>query len=63
MKPMYQSQHERFNATHYPGTRQICTRCGQPTERCEEDGIWDDDGNPLCEECYHKDALKEAPHE
>ena len=49
------SQHEAINATHYPGTRQLCEVCGEPTERCEDDDIWLEDGTgPLCPECYHK---------
>ena len=54
-KLMYQDEHERYNATHYPGTRQLCAFCDQPTGRCEEDAIYLEDGQgPLCEECYHK---------
>jgi len=48
---MTQSEHERWNATHYPGTRQMCSICGYATGRCEEDGIWTNDGEPLCEQC------------
>jgi hypothetical protein len=36
----------------FPGTRQICAECGSPTDRCEEDAIWNNDDNPICEECY-----------
>lgn len=56
---MTQSQHADWNATHYPGTRQLCSRCGDPTERCEEDGLWDDEGEPLCDECYAEDQRRE----
>ena len=48
-----QSEHERWNATHYPGTRQLCALCGDPTGRCEEDAYRDEDGEPLCHDCYH----------
>lgn len=50
-----QDEHEAWNASHYPGTRQICVLCDEPTGRCEEDSICVDsvDG-PLCEECYRK---------
>ena len=51
MKARYQSDHERYNAMHYPGTRQVCVHCGQPTGKCEEDSFLGDDG-PLCEECF-----------
>ncbi len=33
-RPMTQSEHELWNASHYPGTRQQCPRCDQPTDRC-----------------------------
>lgn len=46
-----QSEHEAWNAGNYPGTRQMCTKCGDPTERCEDDEITDDDGNPHCLDC------------
>lgn len=50
-----QSEHERWNAEHYPGTRQLCSQCDQPTGRCEEDSIYTEDGNgPLCPECWHE---------
>lgn len=51
MLKRYQSDHERYNAMHYPGTRQVCVHCGQPTGKCEEDSFLGDDG-PLCEECF-----------
>ena len=49
---MPQHEHEAYNASHYPGTRQLCTKCGEPTGRCEEDAMFDEDGNALCEVCY-----------
>ena len=50
---MHQSEHERWNASHYPGTRQLCSKCDEPTGRCEDDSIYLEDGTgPLCEECY-----------
>jgi hypothetical protein len=49
---MHQGEHERWNASHYPGTRQLCCQCDEPTERCEEDAIYADDVGPLCVECY-----------
>ena len=51
-----QSAHEAWNASHYPGTRQLCHECGEPTGFCEEDQITNDDGYPICEECYHDDS-------
>ena len=50
-----QSEHERWNRTHHPGTRQMCVDCDNPTERCEDDEIYTEDGHgPLCVECWHK---------
>lgn len=51
---MHQSDHERWNATQYPGTRQLCSVCNEPTGRCEEDAIWSKEGKPLCEGCSHE---------
>lgn len=48
---MDQNEHESWNASNYPGTRQICTQCDQPTGRCEDDTIRNEDGDPVCEEC------------
>jgi hypothetical protein len=46
-----QSEHERWNASEYPGTRQLCSNCEEPTGRCEEDSMRSDGGEPLCSEC------------
>jgi hypothetical protein len=35
--PKGQREHEVWNVTNYPGTRQSCVECYEPTERCEED--------------------------
>ena len=52
---MTQSEHEKWNSTHYPGTLQLCCECEEPTGRCEEDSIYlNDNTGPLCEDCYHK---------
>lgn len=45
------------HASNYPGTRQLCCQCEDPTGRCEEDElcVLDENGNelgPLCEACY-----------
>ena len=51
----HQHEHETINAREYPGTRQLCETCDEPTERCEEDAIYTEDGEgPLCLDCYHK---------
>ena len=50
-----QHEHQAINAVEYPGTRQICESCHEPTERCEEDAIYlEDGGGPLCLNCYHE---------
>lgn len=49
---MDQGAHERWNGVNYPGTRQLCVDCEEPTERCEEDVIYIEDHGPLCEQCY-----------
>ena len=54
-RAMDMAEHEKWNAQHYPGTRQLCAECDAPTGRCEEDSLyWGEDGErgPLCEECY-----------
>lgn len=51
-RALSQSEHEHWNADNWPGTRQLCIECEQPTGRCEDDSIYDDDGvGPFCEEC------------
>ena len=50
-KALSQPEHEKWNSCHYPGTRQLCSKCEEPTGRCEEDSIIDDNGNVLCEDC------------
>ena len=51
-RALSQDEHERWNATHSPGTRQLCTICDQPTGRCEEDSIYRGEAGPLCETCH-----------
>lgn len=53
---MSQAEHASWNALRYPGTRQLCSQCGEPTGRCEEDTIWSDDGDPLCADCDEQEA-------
>ena len=51
----YPHEHEAINAREYPGTRQLCHTCDEPTGRCEDDSIYTEDGDgPLCLECWHK---------
>ena len=52
MKAISQDEHAKINAREYPGTRQLCSKCDDPTGRCEEDSMTDKDGNILCESCY-----------
>lgn len=54
---MHQHEHEAWNTNNYPGTLQLCSECGEPTGRCEEDSIYLDEDHefgPLCEDCYHE---------
>jgi len=44
-------EHERWNSQNYPGTRQLCVECGDPTGRCEDDSIFLGEIGPLCECC------------
>ena len=50
-RAMSQSEHEAWNYRNYPGTCQLCHKCEQPTGRCEEDSMCDEDGNAPCETC------------
>ena len=50
-KALTQDAHAAWNAQHYPGTRQLCTVCDEPTGRCEEDTL-ELGAGPLCESCY-----------
>ena len=50
-RALSQSDHEKWNANNYPGTLQICVECDEPTGFCEDDGLWNDDGEPLCIDC------------
>jgi len=59
MKAISQCEHNRINSRNYPGTRQLCSKCEEPTERCEEDSILDENGNAICGDCY--DQLSDKP--
>lgn len=50
---MHQQDHEAWNARNYPGTRQMCIACDEQTGHCEEDANWNDEGQPLCDECFN----------
>jgi hypothetical protein len=50
---MSQIAHAAWNAGSYPGTRQMCARCDEPTDRCEEDARYVGDMGPLCADCDH----------
>jgi hypothetical protein len=51
-RALTQLQHESWNENNYPGTLQLCCKCEEPTGRCEEDQIVDDDGSTYCYSCY-----------
>ena len=51
-RALSQDEHERWNSYNYPGTKQICIMCNEPTGNCEEDSIYSEDGEPICSECY-----------
>lgn len=60
-KALDQSQHAAINDQHYPGTRQLCCECDEPTGRCEEDSIYlDDEAGPFCEDCYSMYVTEET---
>lgn len=42
----------KHGGRYYPGTLQLCSVCGVPTERCEEDALLDAEREPLCDDCY-----------
>lgn len=49
---LFQDDHERWNSYNYPGTRQLCSECEQPTGNCEDDSLFLNDRGPLCKECW-----------
>jgi len=61
MSARTQAEHKAINSREYPGTRQLCVLCDEPTGRCEDDSIYLETGEgPLCPECYHEsDEYKE----
>ncbi len=54
-RALSQTEHEVWNGSNYPGTRQLCDECDAPTGRCEDDSLYADDceRGPLCEECWN----------
>jgi len=48
---MTQCEHEKWNSGNYPGTLEICCKCGEPTGNCEEDNIVNEDGDAHCYDC------------
>jgi len=61
-KALGQATHERINAQHYPGTRQLCVECAEPTGRCEDDSVHIEDHGPLCEACYDLEFERQKQH-
>lgn len=59
-KALDQNTHRRINVQHYPGTRQLCCDCDEPTGRCTEDEMYVGDHGPLCEVCYEKSTIVEC---
>ena len=57
MMAMYPFQHEAYNATHWPGTRQLCELCGEPTGRCEDDSIFIGE-KVACEDCAERGEVE-----
>ena len=57
-RALTQDEHEKWNASNYPGTLQICVECDSATGRCEEDEILNDEGEPICEGCCEEVAAK-----
>jgi len=56
---MDQSEHETWNAKHYPGTRQLCSICTNPTGRCEDDTLLSENEEPICEKCWGEEICRE----
>ena len=55
---LLQAEHDAWNAHNYPGTRQLCSECNEPTGRCEDDSLYAEDETdskyPLCVECWRE---------
>ena len=58
---MSQDDHVKWNSQNYPGTRELCSNCEEPTGNCEEDSLTTDDFKTLCAKCWEEyQARKEA---
>ncbi len=61
-KALTQSEHEAWNSSNFPGSRQLCCCCDEPTGFCEEDSLYlepitGSEGSslgPLCDACYEE---------
>jgi len=61
---MTQSEHEKWNASTFPGTLQLCSECDEPTGRCEDDSLFNDDGyGPYCPDCWDSMCRESARQE
>lgn len=59
-KAMSQAEHSAWDAYNYPGDLQICFSCEEPTNRCDEDDFWADNGDgPFCIDCWILYQVKE----
>jgi len=55
MRALLPSEHEEINAREYPGTRQLCEICDEPTGNCEDDSILCEIcGKIMCEGCIYE---------
>ena len=54
MKARSQAEHQHINADSYPGTREICINCGDPTGKAgkDDDSLYLYDEGPYCQDCY-----------
>jgi len=57
-RALTQSQHREWNARNYPGTRQLCDLCEQPTGRCAEDTLRTENGEIVCKGCFDEIELE-----
>lgn len=58
-RALSQKEHNIWNSFNYPGTLQLCSACDEPTGRCEDDTLWSEDEEPVCEECARQLGLFE----
>ncbi len=58
-RAMSQSEHARWNAQNYPGTRQICVKCDEPTGNAEDHSNYTEDNGPYCGKCYEEEVNHE----